>query len=474
MGKYILKRLLILLPTLLAIMVISFMVSRNTPGDPVKEEIRESDGPGSVISREDYDSQYRDVSHRLGLDRPLFYFSVRSMAMPDTLYRILRRDRREALAQLIDTYGNWDEISAFHYAVQATEAEAYAIRPSAESKADVDDVKLALQELLRSPTKEEIMYRLDLIDSLSIKHPAYLAGIGRQNRDIRQKFDAVESEATTWKLYVPTFVWYGWENQFNHWLGRMFQLDFGKSYRDRLPVKRKIADALPWTIFMGLFSFILAYLIAIPVGVYSVRKRNSWQDQTVTTLLFLLYSVPTFVMGMILMGFLCNPEFLYWFPTSGVTSDGAENWSWFARMKDYAYHLILPTLVYSYGSVAFLSRQMRVGMLDTISSDYIRTARAKGLSEGVVIWKHAFRNSILPLVTHFGTLLPRLIAGAIIVEKIFSIPGMGRLTIQATMSQDHPTIIVIFTLGGILSLLGILVSDILYALVDPRISYNKS
>lgn len=474
MGKYILKRLLILLPTLFAIMVVSFLVSRSTPGDPVQRELSLGEESGrSNTNFEDSERKYRAARHQLGLDRPVFYFAVSPMATPDTLYRIVRQNEREALSDLINTYGNWDEISAFHHRATALKRTAMAIQPSSEEKKVVDDLKLATSEILFSSTKEEVEFRLDLIDTSWTKHPAILAPIGQGSKELRALFANIEAQSSRWKLYVPSFCWYGWNNQFNHWMGRMLRLDLGKSEIDKLPVSTKIKDALPWTVFMGLVSFIFAYLIAIPVGVYSVRKRNSWQDQTLTTFLFLLYSVPTFVMGMLFMSFLCNPEYLYLFPTSGVLSDGAETWSWFARMRDYAHHLTLPTICYTYGSIAFLSRQMRVGMLETISMDYIRTARAKGLPERKVIWKHAIRNSVLPLVTHFSTLFPRLIAGSVIVEQIFSIPGMGRLTIQATFAFDHATLIAIFTFGGILTLLGILFSDILYALVDPRISYSK-
>lgn len=225
---------------------------------------------------------------------------------------------------------------------------------------------------------------------------------------------------------------------------------------------------------MGLLSFFIAYMIAIPLGVYCVRNRNTWKDRGVSTFLFLLFSIPSFVMAMLVMTFLCNPEFLYLFPTSGVSSDGAENWPFWERALDYAYHLTLPTLVFSYTGVAFLSRQMRVAMLDTVDRDYIRTARSKGVSERKIIWRHALRNSILPIITHFASLLPHIISGSVILESIFAIPGIGRLAIQATLSYDHPVLLAILTLAGIFTLLGILISDILYAVADPRISFTKS
>ncbi len=474
MGEYILKRFLILIPTLFAIMVITFFISISTPGDPVDREMSWAMArPGVVMTKADANREYRRLSHKLGQDLPIFYFSLTSIAYPDTLHRILRLNERESLHELIGTYGNWPEISEFYQEVSRVEAKGFELVPPSEIKADVDDVKLALSELKRSPTKSEIMYRLDLVDTMAMHHPDFLGEIGAGAKRIREKFEKIEANATTWKLYVPSLNFYGWKNQFHHWISRMLVLDLGNSYHDNMKVTTKIKQAMPWTFFMGLISFVLAYLVAIPIGVYSVRHRNSTQDKTITILLFLLYSVPSFVMAMLLITLVCNPEYIYLFPTSGVASDGAENWSLFAQFKDYAWHLTLPILVYSYGGIAFLSRQMRSGMIENISMDYIRTARAKGLPEKVVIWKHAFRNSILPIVTHFASLLPRLVSGAIITETIFSIPGMGRLTFIASLQVDHPTIMALFTLSAILTMLGILLADILYVIVDPRISYSK-
>lgn len=474
MAKYILKRVLILIPTLFAMMVISFMISSSPPGDPVEMEIAGLlSRPGTSISKEDREKEYRRISEKLGQNKPTFYFTLTSNAYPDTLHRILYLRERESLAKLVNSYGNWPEISDYYHATVQLEAKAYDLQPPADIKYDVDEVKIALKELKGSPEKSDIFYRLDLVDSLCKTHSGFLGEIGKGATEIRQKFATVESNATHWKLYVPAFRLNGWKNQFHHWMVRMLTLDFGTSYEDKMPVATKIKHALPWTFFMGLVSFILAYLIAIPIGVHSVRKRNTSQDRVLTIFIFLLHSIPSFVMAIVLITLLCNPDYLYIFPTSGVVSDGAETWSFWAQLKDSAWHLTLPTLAYTYGSIAFLSRQMRAGMIETINQDYIRTARAKGLSEHTVIWKHALRNSILPILTHFSSLLPHLVGGAIIIESIFSIPGMGRLTFKAATIADHPTVMAVFTIGAILSVLGILMADILYAIADPRISFSK-
>lgn len=474
MKRYILRRLLIIIPTMFAIMALSFLIGRSTPGDLVTALTSMSDPDrSSATTREKALRDYKRISSELGLDMPIFYMSLTSIAYPDTLYRIVKLNERKALDRLIAEYGNWELISEYFQSLVAMEDQAFALQAPDGAKREFDSVKQAFTTLRETPEKELIAYQINLIDSVADKYPAEMAGIKVGMTDLKARWERVQTETSTWKLYVPTLHFYGFKNQFHHWLVNFFSLDFGQSYRDNRPVRTKIAEALPWSIFMGLVSFAIAYLVAIPLGLYCVRHRNAWQDRTVTTLLFLLYSVPSFVTAMLVMTFFCNPEFFYIFPTNGVASDGAENWSFWERMLDYAYHLTLPTLVSSYTGVAFLSRQMRVAMLDNIDRDYIRTARAKGVSERKVIWRHALRNSILPIITHFASLLPRIIGGSVILETIFAIPGVGRLAIQATFSYDHPVLLALLTLGSILTLLGILMSDILYAVADPRISFNK-
>jgi peptide/nickel transport system permease protein len=473
MLRYIARRLLVFFPTLFIILLVSFLISRSVPGDPVYNEM---DGQYQRGSNIDADVRYREylrISHDLGLDLPVFYLSLSSVAYPDTLYRIPFLNERENLAELVGTYGNWPEISAwFHHLEDVERAMQDMVVPSGQRQ-DVLEARLAIEELQFLAAETEVNYRLDLLDSLKNTVPVLKDSFAPAIDGIARRFAAVKANATPWKLYVPTIQFYGFKNQFHHWILAMLQGNFGRSYEQRRPVTTMILEALPWTMFMGSVSFAISYFLAIPIGVYSVRKRNRWQDGTITLGLFLLHSIPTFVAAMLLMTFFCNQDYLQLFPTSGVASDGSELWPWHYRMIDHAYHLILPTLVLSYGSIAFVSRQLRVGMLENLNMDYIRTARAKGLSETVVIWRHTLRNSLLPLITHMSALLPAMVSGALITEFIFSVPGMGLLTANALFSYDHPVIIAVFTITATATLTGLLISDILYAVADPRISYTR-
>jgi peptide/nickel transport system permease protein len=271
-----------------------------------------------------------------------------------------------------------------------------------------------------------------------------------------------------WHLDKP--LW----QQYLLWLRDLVTLEFGRSFQDNRPVLEKIAERLPITLAMNLFAVLMAYGIAIPLGVYSATHSGTALDRFLTFLLFALYSLPSFWVAMLAVTFLCNPEYLALFPTGGIRSIfHSEQWSLWQRIVDYAWHLTLPMLVYTYASFAFISRQMRSALLEVLRQDYIRTAYAKGLPGRVVIWKHAVRNSLIPIVTLLAGILPSLIGGSVIVETIFSIPGMGELSFRALVARDYPVIMAVFTLSAVLTLVGILLADILYAVVDPRISFAR-
>ncbi|HWA05948.1 MAG TPA: ABC transporter permease, partial [Ignavibacteria bacterium] len=182
---------------------------------------------------------------------------------------------------------------------------------------------------------------------------------------------------------------------------------------------------------------------------------------------------PSFWVATMAIVFLANVEYIKIFPTSGLYTLGSENWTFFEKAWDRIYHLILPVTCSALASFAFLSRQMRGSMLEVIRQDYVRTARAKGLTEKKVVLKHALRNSLIPIITLLGGILPSLVGGSVIIESIFSIPGIGQLAFQALIARDYPLIMAELVLAAVLTMLGLLLVDILYAIVDPRIAFSK-
>ncbi len=258
--------------------------------------------------------------------------------------------------------------------------------------------------------------------------------------------------------------------QYLLWLQRIVTLDFGRSYKDNRLVMDRIWERIPVTLQLNIISIFLVYLFAVPIGIFSSTHQYSFSDKAVTLFLFILYSMPSFWMATLLILYLGGGDHLHWFPITALSSMGAAEMSFSEWLLDRLWHLVLPVFCLTYAGLAYVSRQMRAGMLETIRQDYIRTARAKGVSEKVVIFKHALRNSLIPIVTLLGFLLPAMLGGSIIIESIFTIPGMGQLGFEAILSRDYPVVMAVTTIAAFLTLVGLLFSDILYAIVNPTIS----
>lgn len=256
--------------------------------------------------------------------------------------------------------------------------------------------------------------------------------------------------------------------QYWNWLSRLLVLDFGNSFsQDGRKVADKIFERLPVTISINVLSLLLILLVAIPLGVLSATHKNSLFDKATTVFVFVGFAVPTFWLALLLM--ILFGVHLGWLPISGLKSLNYEYLPASGQLWDRVSHLILPVLLSAFGGLAGLSRYMRSNMLEVIRQDYITTAKAKGLSNRVVVFKHALRNALLPVITVLGLSIPGLIGGSVIFETIFAIPGMGQLFYASVMARDYPTIMGILVIGAVLTLFGNLIADVSYALADPRI-----
>jgi peptide/nickel transport system permease protein len=285
--------------------------------------------------------------------------------------------------------------------------------------------------------------------------------------DMNVKVSAQAKEQLV-KLYGLDKPWY---IQYWNWLKRFVRLDFGRSFRDDRPVLSKIAERLPATLLLNVVSLVLIFGLALPIGILSAVRQNSLIDRGMTVFVFIGYSLPAFWLALLLM--IVFGLKLGWLPISGLRSLAFDDMSVLGKIGDMARHLILPAFVMAFTGLAGLSRYMRNSLLEVIRLDYIRTARAKGLPESKVIYKHALRNALIPIVTLVGLLVPDLIGGSFIFETIFAYPGMGRLGYEAIMSRDYPVVMGVGTIAALLTLLGNFLADISYAYVDPRIRYGK-
>jgi peptide/nickel transport system permease protein len=268
-----------------------------------------------------------------------------------------------------------------------------------------------------------------------------------------------------WGLDKPVIV------QYFYWLKNAVRGDFGIAYMMNRPVAEIIFERLPSTLLLMISSMLLTLFITIPLGVISAIKKNTWFDNLVTVFSFTGMAIPSFWLALMLM--LLFSVNLGWFPAVGMYSPLLKNPGILSRILDVAWHMVLPLLTMTIVSLAGLTRYQRAAMLEVLNQDFIRTARAKGLSERMVLFKHALRNALLPIITILGLSLPDLFGGAFIIETIFAWPGMGRLGVMAIFSRNYPLIMGIVVFSAALIVLGNLLADIGYALVDPRIRYSK-
>jgi peptide/nickel transport system permease protein len=255
--------------------------------------------------------------------------------------------------------------------------------------------------------------------------------------------------------------------QYFKWLGNILQGDFGRSFSRHQPVFDVILEAVPITISLALIGITMEFIFGILLGVISAVKQGTKLDRTLTVSALFIHSMPEFWLSLMLI--IIFSLKLGWFPASNLNSIGADSFGTVEFILDRLHHLVLPIFVLSLGGTAGLARYVRGQMLEVIRQDYIRTARAKGLSEKIVIFKHALRNALLPVVTILGGSLPALFSGALFIEVIFAIPGMGRIAVEAVFARDYPLIIANTFISGTLIVLGNLLADVLYAVVDPRI-----
>jgi peptide/nickel transport system permease protein len=295
----------------------------------------------------------------------------------------------------------------------------------------------------------------------------------------------VDAAAANWQQYyrlhqdecfpsVPAKLWnIVSDTQYAHMVARLATFNFGHSYlKTREPVSEKIWSGFVISAPLMLLSELVIYFFAVPLGLVCGVYRGGWTDRLVSLGLFLLYSIPPFVAAMLFLEYLCYGNPFKLFPMMRLHSDNAEHLAWLPYLRDYLWHAFLPVVCLSLFSLAAIAMYSRSALLDVINQDYIRTARAKGLSGPMVIMKHALRNSLIPILTLFSTFLPTMLGGSVLIENLFDIPGLGNLGWSSVLQRDYPTLMALLYVEAIVTLVSFLLTDLLYVLVDPRISFG--
>ncbi len=446
-------RFLLLLTTLLVLSLLVFGLSRCTPGDPVAELLQSNLGGGSGKVA-DYEKDYASLQRQLKRDLPAFYVNITTAAYPDTLHRIVLADHREALENLLAGNGNWPALQEYYRALRRWEENPAG--PDASAR------RAKLANLMSQSDPERI--------GRVLAEEATGSTTGEATLSAWQTF---QSRPRRGRHLLPALHWHGTRNAYHQWLFGLFRGDFGISYRDRRPVADKIWDALQWTVILNLTAVLLAFFLSIPLGIWLARRAGSRRQRLTTFGLFAAYSLPSFWVATLLTLFFTTGEYgMDWFPNLGLGTVPAGA-GWLTALSIRAGAMILPVFCLTYGSLAFLSRQMQRAVADEMQKPYYQAALAKGLSPRRALWRHVFRNALFPIITLLAGVFPASLAGSVVIEKIFRIPGMGLLMLDSIGARDWPVVYIVLLMGGLLTILGLLLSEILYRLADPRVGAGR-
>jgi peptide/nickel transport system permease protein len=477
--QYIVKRLLVMIPTLLAITVIVFVILQIAPGRPGGAASGDSEAAGKQAGMDGY----RIFKQQFNLDKPILFNLRFTLTEPEIRTLLDHRFNAEKLyslalknraTELLQDYGNDilpqlariiadppnlrmrnQALKIFRHNAQRPLIHEYGKR--------LDDEKRAMNMEIEAENKRADKFK-------------YLPGM--QEEKIRNLVDRVlayyDDIRDRYELgFFDRVRIFFLDTRFARYLSNLARLDFGISFVDRRPVMPKVMEKLKFSILLSGLSILIAYILAVPIGIYSAVFPRSLSDQCLTVSLFMLYSLPTFFAGTVLL-FLFSEGGGYYsvFPTGGFKSLDSFELTTLQRLADVSWHMFLPLVCLTYVSLASLSRYARTGLLDVIHSDYIKTARAKGLPESVVILKHGVRNGLIPILTLLGSILPTVVGGSVIIEVIFNLPGIGFEAYNAVLLRDYNMVMAIQLISAVMTLIGLLISDILYAVVDPRITYD--
>ena len=499
MTTYIIKRIFLMIPTFFFIALLTFIVLNLAPGRPGQSQAGQS-GMQQADSMEARES-YRIFKEQFNFDKPVLFNTRYGLGESDVREHVsimsrfsqpvcpkegdrpegcLEADARPTSAAVItaqETLEDWGEYSVPGLlALAKNSTDIYERRVAVNTLAQNARRKL-INEYGRDISKEqrEENSRIKVENDTTRR---WVADADSKPEDIdrlvAEKWDPwfAKNKARFEYTGGDKMAIFFTDTRFAKYMGNLVRFDFGVSHVDKQPVLGTILDKLKYSISLSLISILLAYFISVPLGVWSAYRQHTPADNAVTVALFMLYSLPSFFVAVVLLELFTIGEPFSVFPTEGFGDSMTGELTAWGQLKRITWHLVLPVICLTYRSLASLSRYARTGVLDVIRADYIRTARAKGLTEGMVIVKHAVRNGMIPILTLLGSLLPALIGGSVIIEVIFNIPGMGLYLFESIKALDYNAIMAVLLISTLLTLFGLLASDLSYALVDPRISFD--
>lgn len=458
MITYLTRRVLLIIPTVLIVLVLSFILKNLAPGDEVARQL-DIEGASTEISYDAYMSAYKKIAARHGYDQPPFYLSIVPSYYPDTLYRIIPKEKRLLITSMLRETKDWPFCHNFLGLLN-------------QAKADLrhdESQKLIYNELLKldqDKSYSDVVLRMEKIAN-------FYSSPDVPGKSMAQLFDHFNQSKHTSTLVWPMILWNGFNNQFHSWFTNLTTRQ-NSSLIDGEPSLKKITRALKWTMTMSLITLILVSIIPVIIGVCQVYFQDRLFDRFISLILFALFAVPSFWLATLMVIFFTTPEYGAWtdiFPSIGIKPSFVER-SFFSVLGENLSQLVLPIICMTLASLSYITIQLRSDLVNALNTPYVLMARAKGLNKSQILLKHALPNALVPYITILSGAIPFIFTGSVIIEVIFMIPGIGRLMLSSMSLGDWPVVFTIVIVIALATMIGYIIGDVLLMKLYPKTREN--
>lgn len=467
MGRnmQIIKRLALGIPTLVLISSIVFFLSKLMPGTSGAFLLDDRAEMGFQTQFSASKRAYKAYLQRTGQDKPLFYFSIASLAEPDTLYKIFPDDRQRFLKNLCFNFGNWPFIEDYYHSLNDFQN---SITETRLSGTDTQFLHLpTLAHFFTASSKDEIAHLLSQTEKF-VSANYQNTQVQATFADLKSSFLQMNDNRRSFQKWIPAIHFHGLDNQYHQWLSNSIKGDLGISLRNSRPVVDLIKNAIGITLLMTIASLALGWIFSLAMALFINLPAGKMFERPLLSVLYVLDVFPLFLLSFLVLIVFSGGNFSDWLPSFGLGNYRLID-NFFVRTFYLSRHLILPIFSMTLVTLPYLTGQIDRSLKEVNRAEYVKTARAKGLSEPVILIRHTLRNAWTPLITIFTENLPTLLSGALVVEVIFAIPGMGRLLVGAVSGRDYPLVLGIVILVASVKIFSNILGDVLYRLSDPRV-----
>jgi peptide/nickel transport system permease protein len=455
--------------TLFVVAILVFGLYQLMPGDGVEATASLLEKSNAWEDRETYEKDYQQAAINLGIDKPVFYFSVQSYPTVDTFSKIILPRYKNGIKELLVKKVPFSEALRYVFLVKNIEKNCYnTLKDSTLQNTQKDSIALLLREA-------SLLYDTKDLEAILLKKE-YLWDLGKKNTltqnallEWEKQLALVKSKEQKGIAWQPFLTVYGTDCQFHHWFIQLLSGNFGHSYKSHRPVWEEIRDAVRWTLMLNGASLLLIFVLGIALGLRAAAAFGQKLDQRLLGFSLVMDAIPAFWVATIVLVFLTNPYYhLQVFPNAGL-GDPPYNATFGEKLLYALPHFIAPIFCIVLTSFSFIFKQTRSSAWQILQEDYIRTARAKGMDEKKILLRHVLPNAIFPIITLIGVALPELIVGSVLLETVFNIPGMGRLAAESIIDKNFPVLIAIVLLTAVINMVGTTLSDVLYRIFNKKI-----